>query len=215
MSLWKILSSESDQDTLDVQGYSVPSPGLPELLLLLDGKEISFVRTLLGPGYFRWKSDNKKRENVKQFIDEVFEAMGVEPKAGWSVIGILRDDDNLRALDADLIAMNYRIEDFFSEDLSFRSLSVIVEHLPDTSRLVKKLSGPAGEWTLDQHMLADLIDIVNYQTTILAITASAAGMQKPPKAPEPWYRRPQTPKKKKLEFTPTEDAQAFLSMLGG
>lgn len=215
MSLWKTLSSGPGQEVLDVQGYPVLSPGLPELLLLLDNKEVTFIRKLLEGNYFKWKSTNKKRAAIKAFIDDVFSAMGIEPSSGWSVIGVLRDDEALRALDADLIMMNYRIEDFFSGDLPFRSLSVIVEHLPDTSCLVRKLSGPAGAWTLDQHMLADIIDIVNYQTTFLATLATAAGMKKMPKPPEHWYKRPMQPKKEKPSFTSTEDAQAFLQSLGG
>lgn len=202
MSLWKVLS---DPDRGEIS--------MSDLLLLLDGKEVGFVRSILGKEYASWKRQHKKRDDVKAFIDAVFEGMGIPAKSAWSAISILREDEYLMALDADLIERDWSIEDFFSGELSLRKLCVIVDHLPDTSNLVRKISGPAGAWTLDQYMLADALDVLNYQTMLLAGALQIKGVKKLPKPPKPWYTRPVPEKKEEVKFTKTDDAIAFLNSL--
>jgi len=211
MALWHRLAEQSEEVT--VQGYSFPSPGIEELKLLLDGKELTFIRKLIGQNYQTWKQTNTKRKDARQFLDELFEEMGIPKDSAWSAIGIIRNDEFLRALEADLIIQGWSVEELFSGDMTFSRLALIIDHLPDSSNLLRKIAGPAANWTLEQYMLADMIDIVNYQTVFLMASAQGAGMTKIPKPPRAWYTRPVVPPKEKPVFTKTEDAIAFFNSI--
>lgn len=67
-----------------------------------------------------------------------------------------------RAVEADLRRFyNVRLRELFTGDLTLRELIVLIKHLPSDCALARSMHGPAAEWGQTEHLLGDVIDLLD------------------------------------------------------
>lgn len=198
--------------SLSVDGYEVAYPSNEQILLLLENKEITLVRELLGENWKAWRGEYGQKQDIQRFLSELWDAMGIEKAQADNTLAILGSDKHFRALEADLTAMGVPLGDLLRGSLSFRKLVTLTEALGPDSRLAAAFSDPLEHWSRTEYMLADVIDLLNYQLAFQAYIPAGVGHDKPIRPPKPSWPRPGS-EKPKVEFTPTEDAKAFFGAL--
>lgn len=213
-SAWEGLQAEVLGTSLQVDGYKVPYPTNEQMLVLMQGKELTLARELLGKKWADWKAKNRSKKDVERFCDELFAAMGLDRDMVYRLLAILTNDKYFRALEADLADVGVSLGAFAQGLMSFRHLAVLVDQASSESRLTKAIAGPVADWTMDQYMQADMLDMMNFQLTVLHYILAVGGYSKSVKAPKPIYERPVKPEKPKPVFTDTKSAAAFFNSLG-
>lgn len=69
-------------------------------------------------------------------------------------------DEHGEAVEYDLIALGLRLRDLGTERLTWRDLFVIVRQSPRTTALNRERLGEAADWSLTEHLLAGVFDLL-------------------------------------------------------
>lgn len=88
-------------------------------------------------------------------------AGGLEGHAG-GILGLDQLlDEHGGAVEYDLIALGLRLDDLGTERLTWRDLWVIVQHSPRESAIARAVGAEEAVWSLTDHLLATVIDVLN------------------------------------------------------
>lgn len=208
------LRAEAEGTSLSVCGWKVNLDWSYDTIhLVASGRYVAFYRIILGAQWDKFKKTHNNKKKLEAFLEELWKAAGVKWDDMREVISVLDNDEYCRALEADLLPY-CDLRDLFTGDLNMRRLAVLYEGLGDDSRIYKALAGVEAKWDRKEYMMADIADMLNYQTVLLHVLAQIQGLKKPIKAPKPVYVRPGTEKVKK-KISPTSDLSWLLGKANG
>ncbi len=70
------------------------------------------------------------------------------------------------ALEVDLLRLGIDLpRDLGTERLTWRRLELLIRHLPRDSATVRRIHGPPPPWSVTDHLLASVIDVLRWQGT--------------------------------------------------
>lgn len=208
------LRAEAEGTSLSVCGWKIDLDWSYDTInLAVSGRYVAFYRVILGAQWDKFKKTYHNKRKLKAFLEDMWVALGVNWDDMCEIMSVLDEDKYCRALEADLLP-HYDLKDLFTGKLNMRRLAVIYAGLGEDSRIYAALAGEQAKWDRKEYMLADMADMLNYQTILLHVLAQIQGLKKPIKAPKPVYIRPgQEVKKKKI--SPTSDLSWLLGKANG
>jgi len=178
------------------------------------GRLVGALRLLLGDQWDRFKKKNNKKKDLEAFLEKVWDAFGTS----WDLLGpamsLLQEDKYCRLLEIDLLQQGVELKGLFTGELSLRRLAILVDTLGDRSLVHLEMGGEEARWDRKEYMMADIADMLNFQTILLHVQAQMAGLKKPLKSPKPVYARPGMEKKVK-QFSQTSDLKWLIGKANG
>jgi len=162
---------------------------LDHVVRLSNGQRTTLMRELLGERVWRkWLAPGRRRAELDSLIKDSFVTLGVDPEKFYELVGHLSDDQHCAALEADCIELGTSIT-----KLSLTQLYCVFMRPGYDTNLGKVMTGwKHNDWDITQQMLADIADLLNYNTMMTHIQAQLSGLKKKVKPPKPFFRRPNT-----------------------
>lgn len=186
--------------------YTLTATWTDELLAaIVRGKLVTPIRILMGSQWQKWKI-GKKRADLIELLKDSFATLGIDGQSMLDLLGALSSDTWCRAFQYDLIKLGYRMA-----DTDFHTMCLVYEALPEDSRLRYVMEGrKPADWTTTEYMLADLVDLANYNVMMSHVIAQVNGLKSDIKAPKSIYKRPYEVEKEKVVFSQPSELKNLL-----
>lgn len=207
------LRAEAEGTSLSVGKWKTTAPTFDIIEAQALGHLVGACRLVLGDQWDKFKK-NKKKAQLEAFLEDYYQAYGSSTDLLMPLVSVMHDDAYCRLFELDCLAKGVELRGIFSGVLSVRRLAIIYANLEDGSHLMRHLGGKSTEWDRKEYMLADIADMLNYQTILIHILAQINGLSKPVKPPKPVYIRPAEVEQKKV-FNTSEDLAALLRIANG
>lgn len=182
----------------------------------MDGRKTAAAKHLLGSAqYQKFRKKHSTTEQLDELIEASLQSCGISKDSFYGLIHILSDEKLLPLFEVDLLWKGIELKDFFTSDLTLRTLTTLFETLaPDSATMVAYI-GDSARWSLQEYMLADMMDMLMNIFRMSMINAQLNGYKQTYKTAQPVYIRPGNKhleaEAKKKEFNPTSDLKALIN----
>lgn len=176
--------------------------------LVIEGRRIAAVKHLLGKEQYRqFRLFYSTSDELDLLIEASLEGCGISKDSFWGLVRVITDDKLFGLFEVDCLRTNIDISQFFTGELSLRTLAMLFETLPYESETMKEYIGETAEWSRVEYMLADIMDTLTNSFRMQHITAQMNGYRETYRAAKPVFVRPgnkvQEAEAEKKVFTPT------------
>ena len=210
MALFDALREPSLSFVSGDQTYKLRRAWTNEDVFKIYGNALLIRDMLTEKSYAKFRKNHKTTEAILQLTRDSLSTLGVSGDHVYALLTYLDDDELFPYLESDLLQAGVSIEGLLDGSIPIRRAVAVYTALPDGCALHKKRNEPYSEWGIQEHMLAEIADLLNWQVQLQHVTAQVGGWKPKGKTkpPEPMFKRPE-PEKKKV-FNPTSDLLAFL-----
>lgn len=178
--------------------YKLSRPWTNKDILKLADSSL-YIRSMLEPeSYKKWRQSHTDRKAAIKLTQDSLVTAGIDGKQLYGMLAVLGDDGLFLLLEADLFSAGITIEGLLDGSIPMRRAVAVFMALPSNCAYKRELNKPYLDWDLKEHMLAELVDLMNFQTQLQSINAQVSGWKPDPgyDRPKPIFKRPEEEKPK-------------------